>query len=82
MLDNFRNQPNDTPFFHEEEAPPERPELKPKAAARPGGRTFDRVTGTTAFQRFVLAMMFFIMICLAGITLLVLTGKVVLSFLF
>jgi hypothetical protein len=36
------------------------------------------MTGTTARQRFVLALMLLVMVCLLGIILLVVTGKVVL----
>ena len=85
MLDNLRNQPGDQPIFIEEETPKEEStadflEVKPKPPKR--RRTFDQLTGTTALQRFILAVMLFVMVCLAGTALLVLTGKVIPNFLF
>lgn len=79
MLDNLREQSDDS-FFKEEEPTPETPEQKPGKIRR--RRTFDQVTGMTAFQRFVLSVMFFLTICLLGFMLLVFTGKIVPSFLF
>ena len=62
MLDNLRNQSGDKPIFIEEEAPKEESpadflEVKPKPPKR--RRTFDQITGTTALQRFILAVMLF-----------------------
>jgi hypothetical protein len=83
MLDNLRDQSSGTPFFKEEEPVPETPEQKPKKVVRRRGRrTFDQVTGTSAFQRFVLAVMLLVMVCLLGVMLLVFTGKIVLTFLY
>lgn len=74
MLDNLRNQSS---FQPDEEEPQElvQPE-KPKKPPRPR-RSFDQVTGTTAKQRLVLAVMLLVMVCLLGVILLVITGKVV-----
>jgi len=80
MLDNLRDQP-EVSIFNEEEAPPEEIEEKPGRIRRPH-RTFDQMTGTTAFQRFVLSVMIFITVCLLGFMFLVLTGKLNPSFLF
>jgi hypothetical protein len=74
MLDNLRDQAtftDDEPL--ETEAPkPVRPRRR-----RSG---FDQMTGTTAPQRFFLAVMLAIVVCLAGVAILFLTGKIVLPF--
>lgn len=84
MLDNLRNQPETGQFQEtEEEKPPlEPPRKKIKIPEFRTRRTFDQVTGTSAVQRFVLAMMLFLSVCLLGLLFLVLTGKIVPSFLF
>jgi len=82
MLDNLRDQAS----FLEEEQPPETnkpiehtsPKLPKERKPR---RSFDQVTGMTAKQRFILAVMLLVMVCLLGIMLLVITGKVIPSFL-
>jgi hypothetical protein len=80
MLDNLRKETDDTSFFkEEEEQPPEEPEQKPRKVRR--RRTFDQITGMTAFQRFILAVMLLITVCLLGSMLLILTGKVIPTFL-
>lgn len=76
MLDNFRKQTDESEFFKEEEPALEISRLNPAPAPR-RARTFDQITGTTAFQRFVLSVMFLVMVCLLGVMLLVLTGKVI-----
>ena len=82
MLDNLRDQAS----FLEEEQPPETnkpiehaPPKLPKE--RKPHRSFDQITGMTAKQRFILAVMLLVMVCLLGIMLLVITGKVIPSFL-
>lgn len=74
MLDNLRNQSS---FQPDEEEPQElvQPEKTKKLPTR--HRSFDQVTGTTAQQRLVLAVMLLVMVCLLGVILLVITGKVV-----
>jgi len=82
MLDNLRKE-GENGFFQEEEEKKPEPEVfshKPKDF-RPR-KTFDQITGTNAVQRFVLAMMLFLSVCLLGFLLLILTGKIVPSFLF
>jgi len=81
MLDNLRSQ---TSFQPDEEPPesfepekPQRPAPKPKRLRRPG-RSIDQITRMKGPQRFTLALMLFIVVCLLGVALLVLTGKVVL----
>jgi hypothetical protein len=67
-----------TPFYEEEgkfrdaeAAKPVAPMKAPKAAA-----SERRFLGMTAFQRFVLALLLFIAVCVLGSMLLVLTGKI------
>jgi hypothetical protein len=79
MLDSFRD-PSDDAFFKEEEPAQEIPEPKTGKSFR--HRTFDQITGTTAFQRFTLSLMLLITICLLGFMLLVFTGKIIPSFLY
>jgi hypothetical protein len=76
MLDNLRNQ---TAFTPEEEEPLPSSGQKPPKPPRPR-RTFDQMTGMTAPQRFMLAVMLLITVCLLGSILLVFTQKVVLPF--
>lgn len=76
MLENLRSQAT---FTEDEPLEPETPE--PPKPRRPR-RSFDRMIGMTAPQRFALAMMLAIVVCLLGVMLLVISGKVVPSFLF
>jgi hypothetical protein len=70
MLDNLRDQAS----FTEEEEPPD-----PNAPEPPKPRRgFDQISGTTAMQRFVLAVLFSIIVCLLGAMFLVFSGKMVL----
>ena len=76
MLDNLRNQSSFQPDEEESQEPisPEQPRLlKPR-------RSFDQVTGTTGKQRFLLAVMLLVVVCLMGVIILVVTGKVILPF--
>jgi hypothetical protein len=72
MVNNLRDQPDNT-FFKEEEPSLEAPEQKSSRDRRPG---------MTPFQGFVLSVMFFIVICLLGFTLLIFTGRIDPSFLY
>ena len=84
MLDNLRNQAS----FQEEEEPidhkpPQQPKpRKPRTPRTPRTprRSFDQLTGMTAPQRFILVMMLFFIVCLFGIMLLFISGRVVLPF--
>ncbi len=77
MLDNLRDQAS----FQEEEEPLDPNAPKPPRPRRPR-RSLDQITGTTAQQRFALAVMLSIMVCLLGVMLLIISGKMVPSFLF
>ena len=75
MLDNLRDQAS----FQEEEEPlnPNAPKPpKPRKQRKPR-RSFDQITGMTAKQRFALAVMLSIMVCLLGTMLLLVSGKIV-----
>lgn len=78
MLDNLRDQASSSPMFQDETPKPDLPDQPKPPKVR---RTFDQMTGMTALQRFTLVFMLFIIVCLLGVTLLILTNKVVLPFL-
>jgi hypothetical protein len=73
MLDNLRDQAS----FTAEEEPPDPNAPEPSKPHKPS-RGFDKVTGTTAAQRFILAVLFSIIVCLLGAMFLVISGKMVL----
>ncbi len=80
MFDNLREQPDSTPFYEEEDlfrdaeevrsAPPRKPS-KPKATSSDG-----RFLGLMPWQRFALAIMLFITVCVLGAMLLIVTGRI------
>lgn len=74
MLDNLRNEST----FQPEEEPAA--EALPPPPLHGHRKTIDQLTGMNARQRFVLAVMMMIMVCLLGSMLLVVTGRVVLPF--
>jgi hypothetical protein len=74
MLDNLRSQASFTP---DEEEPPEPSKPEEPKPPKPH-RSIDQITGTTDRQRFLLAVMVLVMVCLLGSILLLITGKVVL----
>jgi hypothetical protein len=69
MLDNLRDSASESPFFQEEESPPE----SPSSHRRPS----KTILGLTAFQRFVLVLLLFFMTCVVGSFVLLITQKVV-----
>lgn len=77
MLENLRDQAS----FQEEEAPLDPNAPKPPKPRKPR-RNLDQITGMTAPQRFALAVMLFIIVCLLGVMLLLISGKVVPAFMF
>jgi hypothetical protein len=82
MLDNLRDQAS----FQEEEVPQDTNEpiepISPKLPKeRKPRRSFDQITGMNSKQRFILAVMLLVMVCLLGTMLLVITGKMIPSFL-
>lgn len=79
MLDNLRDQAAQSEYFQEEEAPAfDEPAVVQR---RPARRGLDQLTGMNAQQRFLLAFMFLILVCLLGTMFLLVTGKVVPPFL-
>jgi hypothetical protein len=75
MLDNLRDQAT----FQEEE-PPQDPNPPQQPKEQKPRRSFDQITGMNAQQRFALAVMLSIIVCLLGTMLLFIFGKVVPSF--
>jgi hypothetical protein len=73
MLNDLRNQAS---FEPGEEEPLESIRLDQSRLVKPR-RSFNKLTGTNGRQRFLLALMLLIMVCLLGVMLLVITGKVV-----
>jgi hypothetical protein len=76
MLDNLRNQASFQP-----EEPLDFETAKPSKPPR-RRRTLNQMTGTTAQQRFILALMLAMIVCLLGTILLLFTGKIAPSFTF
>jgi len=72
MLDNLRDSASKSPFFQEEESPPETTNPEPQQAT--GGMFL----GMSAIQRFILAIMIFMMTCVVGSFCLLITEKIVL----
>ncbi len=76
MFDNLREQANSTPFY-EDEAQFE--EAEGRRAAPPAGRASGgdgHFLGMTPMQRFVIALMLLITVCVLGSMFLLMTGRV------
>ena len=71
MLDNLRNQSS---FQPEEEPSPQTPPPPPLRGHR---KNLDQMTGMKPQQRFALAVMLWVMVCLLGVVLLLVTGKII-----
>jgi hypothetical protein len=76
MLDNLRDQASSSPFFQEQEPLPEQQE-----EALPAKRSLDQIIGMNAQQRFIIALMLLMIVCVLGVMLLVVTGRMSLPFL-
>jgi uncharacterized protein involved in exopolysaccharide biosynthesis len=76
MLDNLRDQAASSPYFQKEEEPV----LDKEPQAPPPRKTIDQLTGMNARQRFILSAMFFVVVCLLGSMVLLVTGRFVLPF--
>jgi len=71
MLDNLRESASQSPFFQEEQKPTEQ---KPSPHRKQGAsRNF---LGMTPVQRFVIALIFFMMVCVFGSFILLATQKI------
>lgn len=76
MLDNLRNQAESSPFFQEEEEP-----IVEHVTEEPAPRkNIDQITGMNAKQRFIIAVMLLLVVCLMGVMLLLVTGRFSLPF--
>jgi hypothetical protein len=71
MLDNLRESASQSPFFQEEPPPPEQ---KPSPSRKKGAS--GNFLGMTAVQRFVIALMLFMMVCVFGSFILLATEKI------
>ncbi len=90
MFDNLREPSDSNPFdataFYEDEdqfreqeaAKPAAPPRRKVKAKRAASNSSGRFLGMTPFQRFALALMLFITVCMLGAMLLLVTGKVAL----
>jgi ABC-type Na+ efflux pump permease subunit len=75
MFDNLREDAASSPFYEEEESAKFQPAAATKSFfATPGPSR--RILGMTGLQRFVIAFMFFIAVCLVGGMALLVTGKI------
>lgn len=77
MLDNLRDQAS----FEEENKPPDRKKNR-ESRQRGQYRSFDEVTHMSARQRFALAVLLLIIVTLLGTMLLIISGKIVPSFMY
>ena len=71
MLDNLRESASQSPFFQDEPSPPE--DDKSRSGKQPSPKNF---LGMTPVQRFILALMLFMMVCIFGALVLMLAEKV------
>jgi hypothetical protein len=75
MFDNLREDAASSPFYEEEEAAKFLPAAGTKPFfAMPGSSR--RILGMTGAQRFVIAFLFFMAVCLVGGMALLVTGKI------
>ncbi len=71
MLDNLRDSASQSPFFQEDQIPPEQQTPPSRRGSSKG-----TILGMTPIQRFVLALMLFMMVCVLGSFLLIATEKI------
>jgi hypothetical protein len=71
MLDNLRDSASKSPFFQEEQSPPEETTA---STMQPVGGIF---LGMNAIQRLILAVIVFLMTCVVGSFCLLITEKIV-----
>jgi len=76
MLDNLRDQAASSQYYQDEESSPAQEEVKP---AKP---SLGQFLGVKPQQRFILAVMLLFVVCLLGVMLLFVTGKIVPPFLY
>jgi hypothetical protein len=74
MFDNLREDAASSSYYEEEEAATLQPSAsKPQFFAPPSSK---RILGMTGVQRFIIAVMFFLMVCLIGGMSLLVLGKI------
>jgi len=80
MLDNLRSQASFEPGDEQPESfEPEKPQKPQKQRRfRKPGKTLDQLTRMKAPQRFMLALMLLIVVCLLGTAILFVTGRIIL----
>jgi hypothetical protein len=74
MFDNLRDQANSTPFYDDEAQFRDAEELR--STLRPRKTADGRFLGMTPAQRFFLAVLLLIALCMLGSMLLLLTGRI------
>jgi hypothetical protein len=73
MFDNLREDATSSPFYEEEA------KFQPAAGTEPmfgAPSSSRRILGMTGIQRFVIAFMFFLAVCIIGAMALLVTGKI------
>lgn len=72
MFDNLREDANSSPYFED------RAKLQPAAGttANPAVRKSSKLLGMTPVQRFVISVMFLIVVCNLGLMFLLITGRI------
>ena len=85
MFDDLRQQAENESTFDEEpqESANAKPALKALAGftqerSRRRGASSDLILGLTGFQRFVLSLLFLVMVVMLGVVILIVTGRVIL----
>jgi hypothetical protein len=77
MLDNLRDSASQSPYFQQDEEPIEEPQAP---GMPPPRRSIDQITGMTPQQRFIIAAMLLVVVCLVGTMALMVLGKFYLPF--
>lgn len=75
MLDNLRDEANSQPFFKDENDLTTA-ETTALPESRPMRRRGGKFLGMTPIQRFVVSFMLMIMVCVLGMMILLVTGKI------
>ncbi|PWH12312.1 MAG: hypothetical protein DDG60_13585 [Anaerolineae bacterium] len=73
MFDDLRN--SDQPIFQGEEVNKPQPVFKSAGSVSSPKKKNKKFLGMTAFQRFVVSTLLFLLVCMAGIAVLFVTGR-------
>jgi hypothetical protein len=76
MFNDFNNQDNNTPFFQDDDADKMLDAGKPKAARKGFKFNSKNFLGMTPSQRFLIATMLMVLVCLMGSMVLLVTGSI------